>query len=75
MDDGGRYSIQPPIVSNSSAHVDHFNSADYRREREGAQPRQGAAELGFPGPAVDSDHSEAGVAGVTVQQRRGGGEW
>ena len=29
MDDGRRYSIQSPIVSNSSAHVDHFNSAAY----------------------------------------------
>ena len=31
MDDGRRYSIQSPILSNSSAHVDHFNSADYKR--------------------------------------------
>ena len=29
MDDGRQYSIQSPIVSNSSAHVDHFDSADY----------------------------------------------
>ena len=30
MDDGGRYSIQPPNVSNLPAHAAHFNSADYR---------------------------------------------
>ena len=29
MDGGGRYSIQSPNVSNLSAHVAHFNSADY----------------------------------------------
>ena len=29
MDDGRRYGIQSPILSNLSAHVDHFNSADY----------------------------------------------
>ena len=29
MDDGRRYGIQSPNVSNSSAHVAHFNSAFY----------------------------------------------
>ena len=29
MNDGGRYSIQPPNVSNLPAHVVHFTSADY----------------------------------------------
>ena len=31
VDDGRRYGIQSPIVSNSSAHLDHFNSADYTK--------------------------------------------
>jgi len=29
LDDGGRYSIQPPNVSNLSAHAAQFTSADY----------------------------------------------
>ena len=38
MGGGGRYRIQSPNVSNLSAHVAHFTSADYRQAVRGVIP-------------------------------------
>ena len=62
MDGRGRYSIRPPNVSDLSAHVVHFNSADYRlRLRLNAIPVLVHQELlrgglGIPGLGEDLFH-------------------
>ena len=51
MDGGRRYDIQPPFVSDLSAHVVQFNSADYiflRRSKNNMDDRHAPEEMVFP---------------------------
>ena len=60
MDDGRRYGFQSPIVSNSSAHMGHFTSADYTSNRDilGESPGGDGVKPGrktireYPGPVL-----------------------
>ena len=61
MDGGRRYGIQPPIVSDLSAHVVQFNSSNYRDEDEhdSAVDDEGEAEY-------DSDLDHGGSISIEI---------